>query len=287
MLDAHPQRGAGAPRPHRDARSAAQAAHRRDPQERRLHRRRPRERRRRPARRSPSCSSTAATARAPSTASAASRAPAAASTSATTASRASSRGLGISILSTSRGVMSDRKRAARRSAASSSARSGDRDAPHRSRPSSLLRADASVARRQAPDRAARRASRSTVNGRQDRREGPEGHSSRARSPPNVDVKIDGGKLAVSSDRRRPRRLALPGPRPRARRGMVEGRRRRLHEDARARRHRLPRRAEGHDPELRARLLAPRSSSRFPTGIKARSRPTPRARSSSSPAPTRS
>ena len=46
---------------------------------------------------------------APSTASAASRAPAAASTSATTASRACCSGMGISILSTSRGVMSDRE----------------------------------------------------------------------------------------------------------------------------------------------------------------------------------
>jgi small subunit ribosomal protein S8 len=55
-----------------------------------------------------SCSSTGAIGRARSTASAASRAPVAACTCATTASRRSFSGLGISILSTSRGVMSDR-----------------------------------------------------------------------------------------------------------------------------------------------------------------------------------
>ena len=112
-----------------------------------------------------------------------------------------------------------------------------------------------------------RASPSTVDGRQDRRQGPEGHSSRARSPPNVDVKIDGAELIVSSTVAGRDGVAPPGPRARAHRRHGEGRRRRATTKT------LELVGTGYRAEVKGTTLTSRSasrtrsSSRCPQGIK--------------------
>ena len=131
-------------------------------------------------------------------------------------------GLGISILSTSRGVH-DRQgsRAASRSAASCCARFGDGQ-PH----SAQLQRQSRVGKRpiavpKGVEVKRRRPQRREVKG-------PEGHARARRCPPLVTVKKEGESLIVSitpdAGREGPQ---VPGPRARARRQHGRGRRRRL------------------------------------------------------------
>ena len=96
--------------------------------------------------------------------------------------------------------------------------------------------------------------------------GPKGTLTRE-LPPNVNLKVDGG---VARSSRRPSRAATArasrgSPGRSSRHGRRRGRG--LHEDASARRHRLPRGAQGHSRSTSPSASRTRSSSRCPQGVK--------------------
>ena len=176
-----------------------------------------------------------------------------------------------------RGVMTDKQaRASSASAASSSARCGDgHDRSARTRRSTSSTSRVGKRPVELP-----KGVTVTRRGRQDRRQGPEGHAL-ARAPAEREGRrIEGSKLTVVPTVGGRDGARLQGLARALIAGMVKGAADGYDEDARARRHRLPRRGEGQDLHLVARLLAPGELPDAGRHQGARSPATRRARSSS-------